>query len=86
MADTLSDRLRSGVGPSISFSSSKFCPKSLLFLNVLTRGCADSVLERGWHAFPNLISQGVVAKLYEYLFTCARCRWQCRWWYIQKMC
>ena len=75
MADTLSDRLRSGVGSSISFGGSEFHPKSLLLLNVLTRRCADRVLKGGRHAFPNLISKGVVAKLYEYLFTCAWCCW-----------
>ena len=75
MTDTSKHRLRSGVGPSISFSRSEFCPKSLLLFNVLARGCADSVLERGRHAFPDSISQGAVMKLYEYLFTC--CAWCC---------
>ena len=75
MTDTLSDRLRSGVGPSVSFSSSEFHPKSLLFLNVLARGCADRVLERGQYVFPNSISKRSVAQLYKYFFTCAWCRW-----------
>ena len=75
MTDTSSDRFRGGVSSSISFSGSEFRPKSLLLLNVLTRGCADSVLERGRYVFPNSISQRTVTKLYEYLFTCAQCRW-----------
>ena len=86
MAKTLLDGFRGQVGPSISFSCSEFCPKSFLLFNVLARGCADSILKGGRYTFPNLISQGAVTKFYKYFFTCAWCCWQCRWWYIQKMC
>ena len=62
------------MGPSVSFSSSEFCPKSLLLFDVLARGCANSVLEGGRHTFPNLISQGVMflglRRVHFLFFTC----------------
>ena len=46
------------MGPSVSFSRSELCPKSLLLFDVLARGCADSVLKGGGMRSPIRSARG----------------------------
>jgi len=74
------------MGSSVSFSSPLLSQNSLLFLNILARWHADSILERGGYTFPNTVSKGTVAKFYEYFFThCARGWWRRYLRYCQEM-